>query len=335
MDTVAFRTPASGGLSSRLVFLVLLTAFFTMVPFHAAWAQFTPAQLGTTQSFAVLGSSTVTNTGPTVITGDLGVYAGSAVTGFPPGTVVGGTIHAADAVALQAQNDNTAAYGVLAGLPCNFTLTVADLVGLTLVPGVYCFQSPAVGLTGTLTLNAQGNPNAVWVFQTASTLITGSNASVLLINGGQNCNVYWRVGSSATLGTGTTFVGNILALTSITITSGSQLSGRALAQTGAVTLASNTVSISVCAVPPVTPIPPTVGKAFGPATINAGGTSTLTITLSNADASDAILTAPLVDTLPSGVVVAAGSVSNTCSGGTLTAIAGSSTVTLGTGAVIP
>ncbi len=290
--------------------------------------------MGTAQNFAVLGSSTVTNTGPTVITGDLGVDPGTAVTGFPPGTVVAGTIHAADAVALQAQSDTTTAYNNLAGQACTTTFGVpTDLVGQTLVPGVYCFSSSG-SLTGALTLNAQGNPSAVWVFKTGSTFITGSNASVVLINGAQQCNVFWQIGSSATIGTSTTFVGNILALTSISLTTNATLAGRALARNGAVTLDSNIVSITACAVPPVTPIPPTVGKAFSPTTINAGGNSTLTITLSNADATDATLTAPLIDTLPSGVLID-GSSNTTCSGGTLTAVTGSSTVTLGTGAVIP
>ena len=198
------------------------------------------------------------------------------------------------------------------------------------MPGVYSFLGiRRLQLTGPLTLDAQGNANAVFIFQIASTLITASNSSVVLINGAQHCNVFWQVGSSATLGTTTTFVGNILALTSITLKTGANVSGRALAQTGAVTMDSNQVAISACAVTPVTPIPPTLGKAFSPATINAGGTSTLTITLSNPNAT-AASSASLTDTLPSGVV--AGARSTTC-GGTVRP-GGASTVTL-TGGSIP
>jgi len=199
--------------------------------------------LGTAQSFAVLGATpNVNNTGPTIVTGDLGVSPAAAVVGFPPGTVIG-TIHAADTIAASAQSANTTAYGVLAGEACNTSFGVpTDLAGMTLVPGVYCFASSAAN-TGLLQLDAMGNSNAVWVFQIASTLITGSASTVAVINGGQACNVFWQVGSSATLGTTTTFVGNILALTSITMQTGASLSGRALAQTGTVTLASNAVSV--------------------------------------------------------------------------------------------
>src|SRR6202040_4373156 len=147
----------------------------------------------------------------------LGVSPGSAVTGFPPGIVVTGTIHAADAVALAAQNSVTTAYNSLASQACTQDLTGQDLGGKTLTAGIYCFSSSAQ-LTGALTLDAQGNPNAVFIFKIGSTLITASNSRVLLINGASPCDVFWQVGSSATLGTGTNFIGNILALTSITLT---------------------------------------------------------------------------------------------------------------------
>ena len=201
--------------------------------------------LGTAKSYAVLGGSTVTNTNATTLTGDLGVSPGLAITGFPPGIVMGGTIHAGDAASLQAQTDVAAAYGTLAGEACSVDLTGKDLGGLTLTPGVYCFSSSAQ-LTGDLVLDAGGRADAVFVFKTVSTLTTASNASVHVINGGGECGVFWQVGSSATLGTGTQFAGSILALTSITLTTGASVSGRVLARNGAVTLDHNTVSIASC-----------------------------------------------------------------------------------------
>ena len=215
--------------------------------------------LGTAASFAVLGGQTVTNTGPSVINGDLGVSPGSAITGFPPGIVTPpGAIHAADAVALQAQNDLTTAYTTLAGLPSppgvfpiGNELTGLDLgtVGV-LTPGVYFFSSSAQ-LTGTLTLDFLGNPDALFVFQIGSTLTTASNSSVVMINGGNQaldgCEVYWQVGSSATLGTTTSFVGNIVALTDVHLNTGANLvSGRALARNGEVTLDTNVITIAGC-----------------------------------------------------------------------------------------
>src|SRR5579862_3506453 len=178
-------------LIARHAALALLAAFSIAAPGNAVLAQVAPP-LGTVQNFAVLGASTVTNTGPTIISGDLGVYPGTAITGFPPGIQIAGMTHAADAVALQAQNDNTAAYNYLAGEACSPSNTFAvptDIGGLTLVAGVYCFASSA-HLTGTLTLDAQGDPGAVWVFQVASTLITASSSNVLLVNGAQLCNVF-------------------------------------------------------------------------------------------------------------------------------------------------
>lgn len=201
--------------------------------------------LGTATSFAVLGGSTVTNTGLTVVSQDLGVWPGTAITGFPPGLVLApGAMHASGAVPQQAQADVTTAYNTLAGLPCGTPLTGQDLGGLTLTTGVYCFTSSAQ-LTGALVLDAQGDPNALFVFQIGSTLTTASNSSVSVINGGLQCNpnIFWQIGSSATLGTNTTFEGNILALASITLTTGVHLSGRALARNGAVTMDSNTVVI--------------------------------------------------------------------------------------------
>jgi hypothetical protein len=223
----------------------------------------TAPPLGSAQSFAVLGGSTVTNTGPSLISGDLGVSPGSAITGFPPGTVVSGTIHAADAVAAAAQNSVTTAYVNLAGQACTQDLTGQDLGGKILTAGVYCFSSSAQ-LTGTLTLDAQGNAGAVFIFKMGSTLTTASGSSVVLINGASPCNVFWQVGSSATLGTTTSFTGNILALTSITLTTGATVAGRALARNGAVTLDSNNVSPSSCLAgcPVITISPATLPTGF-------------------------------------------------------------------------
>jgi Ice-binding-like len=204
----------------------------------------TEVPLGTLQSVAVLGGQSVTNTGPSVINGDLGVSPGTSITGFPPGTV-NGTIHAADAVAAQNQSDLTVAYNNAAGQPADATET-GDLGGLTLTPGVY--NSPSsIGLTGTLTLNAQGNPDAVWIFQVGSTLTTASASTVALINGASPCNVFWQIGSSATLGTQTNFTGTILALTSISANTGATIAGRALARNGSVTLDTNTITRPQCA----------------------------------------------------------------------------------------
>ena len=205
--------------------------------------------LGTAQSFAVLAGSTVSNVGATTVHGDLGVDPGLAVTGFPPGLVTGGAVHAGDAVSLQAQNDTTTAYVTLAGEAPTLDLTGQDLGGMTLTPGIYHFSSSAQ-LTGALTLDALGDPAAVFVFQIGSTLTTASNSSVLVLNGGSDCNVFWQVGSSATLGTTTAFKGNLLALTSITLNTGATVSGRTLARNAAVTLDTANVSTLGCTLVP-------------------------------------------------------------------------------------
>ena len=202
--------------------------------------------LGTAENFAVLGSSTVTNTGSSVVTGDLGVNPGSAIVGFPPG-IVNGTIYGPGGVSLQAWTDATAAWTSLQNMPFTSDLTGLDL-GTFLTPltsGVYHFDSSAQ-LTGALTLDAQGLDNAFWVFQIGSTLTTASSSSVALINPGSNNGVFWQIGSSATLGTSTSFLGNILADQSVTLTTGADIvCGRAFALNGAVTMDTNDIS-AIC-----------------------------------------------------------------------------------------
>jgi type VI secretion system secreted protein VgrG len=209
--------------------------------------------LGTAEDFSVLGGQTVTNTGDSVLANSVGVSPGSAIVGFPPGIVQPpGTIEAATPVAAQAQADSTAAYLDAQGRPLNET-TTSDLTGLTLVGGVYAGPSKSpLSLPGTLTLDGEGNPNSVFIFQTDSTLITGPGSTVSLINGAQACNVFWQVGSSATLDTGSTFVGNILALTTITVADSVTVQGRALAQTAEVTLINDTFTQVGCDLSQVT-----------------------------------------------------------------------------------
>jgi hypothetical protein len=194
-------------------------------------------------NFSVLAGSTVINTGSTVVSGDVGVSPGTAVTGFPPG-LAGGTIHSADGAAAQSQIALTAGYVDAAGR-AGGTAVAGDLVGQTLTAGVYTSTS-SLAISGDVTLDAQGNPDAVFIFQISSTLTTGSGSHVVLANGAKACNVFWQVGSSATLGTNSVFKGNILALTSITITTGVNLEGRALARNGAVTLDTDVITGCTC-----------------------------------------------------------------------------------------
>jgi hypothetical protein len=222
------------GVRGAVTVLSLMGAALT-TPSHA---QAPP--LGTAASFAVLAGTTVTNTGSSVITGNLGVSPGAACTGFDLAVILGcstlplgpghvtGTMHAGDAVALQAQSDNTTAYNSLAGRPVTQDLTGQDLGGKTLIAGVYGYSSTAQ-LTGTLTLDGQGNPNSVFIIKIGSQLTTASNSSIKLINGAQGGNVFFQVGASAVLGTTTSFIGDILALTSITLnTNASIICGDAL-----------------------------------------------------------------------------------------------------------
>lgn len=198
--------------------------------------------LGTAQTYGILAGTTVTCVTGGTINASVGVSAGSTLTGFPPCTISGDT-NLGNATAATAQNNLTTAYNGLAGMPCGTVVTPSDLGGRTLAPGVYC-AATSMAVTGTVTLDGQGNPDALFVFQVGSTLTTGTTATIALINGALAKNVYWQVGSSATLGTGTTFRGNILALESITLNDNATMLGRALARNGAVTLGTNnTISL--------------------------------------------------------------------------------------------
>jgi len=248
------------------VALVLAIGVLALQPLIANAAQ-PPVDLGTAASFAVLAGQGVTNTGPTEVNGDLGTSPNPAVTGFPPGKV-NGAIHQADAVALQAQNDLTTAYNDAAGRT-PVTTIATELGGQTLQPGVYNSESGTFQITGTLTLDAQGDPNGIFIFQMAATLITASSSKVSLLGDASACSVFWQVGSSATLGTNSTFTGNILALTSIQVQTGVTVDGRALARNASVTLDNDTFKQSTCAAP--TPPPPTTSP---PTPIPTGGVAT-------------------------------------------------------------
>lgn len=220
--------------------------------------------LGTAASFAVLGGARVANVGGSVIRGDLGVSPGSTVSGFPQGRIVDGAISAASPVATQAQRDVTVAAADLAAQTCNLRLTGQDLGGQTLTPGVYCFPSAPARLSGELVLDAQGDPDAVFVFQVGTTLTTAAGSTVRVINDGRQgdgngqagdararrraglCNVYWLVGDSVTLGARSAFVGTLVAQSGIGAGADATVDGRALARTGAVTLDTNAVEIPLC-----------------------------------------------------------------------------------------
>jgi hypothetical protein len=257
---IATFTP-TGGLASSTTYTATITTgaadtFGNSLAANFVWTfttslpcpQVGALPLGAACSFGILGATpSVTNVGPTNVTGDIGIWPAASIVGFPPGTLTG-TTHLGDAVAMTAQGDLTTAYNAAAAAPGGAVL-IADIGGQTLAPGVYRTTSaqPTLGITGILTLDGKGDPNGVWIIQIVSSLTTAAgNSQINLINGASSHNVFWQVGSSATLGTNTIFAGTIMAQASITITTGATLNGRALARTGAVTLDSNPVNVPAC-----------------------------------------------------------------------------------------
>lgn len=313
--------------------VLMLAALLFLLPLTHVNALGTAPSLGAAANYAVMGGSTVTNTGNTVILGDLGLSPGTSITGFPPGIVVPpGAIHQTDTPAANGQDAITSAYNALVSQPCDFgPFGPTDLAGTAPAHGVWCYSS-SVMLSGVLTLT--GIATDVWVFKIGSSLTTGPGASV--VGTGNSCNIFWQVTSSATLDTTTVFRGYILALQSITLNNGASDEGGLFARNGAATLINNKVDSSVC-----TGGPPAAGvgvnKIFSPASIGQGGVSTLIITLTNTNALAATLTSSFIDTLPSGLVIApTPNVASSCGGaGAPTATPGGSTMTLPAGRSIP
>lgn len=272
------RSPRAVVMASAVavaVFAISVTA--TLIVSAPADDDPTEASPSTALSFAVLAGTTIANTGPSVISGDLGVSPGTAITGFPPGEVSNGAKHVADALALQAQSDLETAYNDAVGQERPAEVP-AELGGMTLVPGSYK-QATALALNGTLTLDAQDDPSAVFIFQTGFTLSTASSSTIELVNGAQACNVFWQVGSSATLGSESMFVGSILALGSVTVQTGTTVTGRVLARVGQISLDTSTVTRPSCDTPTGTG---PFSKVAPPAVDSGSPTATTTTTAPNA-----------------------------------------------------
>ena len=248
--------------------LMLAVALATSSAFGAT----TSIDLGSATSYSVLAGTTITNTGASTIAGDVGLSPGTAITGFPPG-LTAGAVNAANGAASTAKSDFTTAYNDAAGRTGGLPI-VADLGGTTLTAGVYNSGS-SIGVTGTLTLNAEGHSDAVFIFQAGSTLTTAPASSIVLENGAQACNVFWQVGSSATVATTSSFIGTIMAMTSIEVHTGATISGRLLAGSGAVTLEENVITTPLC--DSSTSTTTTGGGSSTTTSTSPGGSTTTTI----------------------------------------------------------
>jgi len=261
---------------------LLSVAMLAAVGAPAAVGATPTVNLGTASPFAVLAGSTITNTGSSVISGNIGLSPGTSITGFPPGVQSSGVTDKTDATALSAEGAATSAYLDAAGRT-PFSVAPSDLGGSTLAAGVYESAS-SMSLTGTLTLNGGGDADAVFIFQAGSTLTTASGSDVVLENGAQACNVFWQVGSSATVGTTSDFAGTILALSSATLDTGATVRGRVLARNGAVTLDDNTISVPTCLAAPAT----TTTTAAKSTTTTTAAKSTTTTTTAKSSTSTTI-----------------------------------------------
>ena len=251
--------------------------------------------VGTASSFALLAGTGISNTGSSVITGNIGSFSTTTITGFPPGVLTAGSInHAGDSVTQGAKTDLTTAFGDAAGRT-PVTTVATELGSTTKNAGVYNSLSGTFGITGALTLDAQNDPSAVFIFKTASTLVTAAGSTVVLTGGAQACNVFWEIGSSATLGANSILKGSMLVFTSATLTTGAAVEGRILARNGAVTLDTNIVTTPTCA---ATPTPTPSPTATPSSSSTATPTATPTSAASNAATSSSVPSASTVPTLP-------------------------------------